>query len=317
MRSQYDLTLVGPPSTHEHFLRRHHGTYGPVIRTDQGLFPRTAHPIKISGVMVTFPGAWTTRRHRQRHDVSQHPGTCHVPHTDKILSAVAGDLPMNLRLYLDTADTTAWETWLPVGIFYGVTSNPLLLERAQVPCTISSLAQLATKAFSLGAREVQLQTWGETKQALIATGKALADIDQRVVVKIPITKLGTEAAAALIAENIRVTMTAVYESPQILLAAALGADYAAPYLGRINDSGRNGRETLTQMQQALDGIQSSTRILTASIRDADDIAYLAAQGLTTFTFSPHIAKALFSSQQTANATAAFERSAKAMAKNSR
>ena len=78
---------------------------------------------------------------------------------------------MSLRLYLDTADTTAWETWLPVGVFYGVTSNPLLLEQAQVPCTVDSLTQLATKALRLGAQEVQLQTWGETKSALIATGK--------------------------------------------------------------------------------------------------------------------------------------------------
>ena len=214
---------------------------------------------------------------------------------------------MSLRLYLDTADTAAWETWLPVGIFYGVTSNPLLLERAQVPCTLDSLTQLAAKAFDLGAQEVQLQTWGDTKRALIATGHALANIDQRVVVKVPITQLGTESAAALITDNIRVTMTAVYDVPQILIAAALGADYAAPYLGRINDTGRNGRDTLATMQQAL----SSTRILTASIRVVDDIAYLATQGLNTFTFSPSIAEAFFSSEQTAAATTAFEKAVEA------
>ena len=213
---------------------------------------------------------------------------------------------MSLRLYLDTADTTAWETWLPVGVFYGVTSNPLLLEQAQVPCTIESLTQLATKALRLGVQEVQLQTWGETKSALIATGKELAAIDRRVVVKVPITQLGTEAAANLIADGLRVTLTAVYEVPQILIAAALGADYAAPYLGRISDSGRNGRESLAKMQRALNGVQSSTRILTASIRDVEDIAYLATQGLNTFTFAPRIAEALFGSEQTAAATAAFE-----------
>ncbi|MEA5466175.1 transaldolase family protein [Leptothoe sp. PORK10 BA2] len=222
---------------------------------------------------------------------------------------------MNLRLYLDTADVTAWETWLPVGIFYGVTSNPLLLERAHLPCTVESLTQLASKAFELGAKEVQLQTWGDTKQTLVGTGKALAAIDPRVVVKVPITQLGTEAAAALIAAGVRVTLTAVYGVPQILIAAALGADYAAPYLGRINDAGGNGREDLAQMQRALDGVQSSTRILTASIRDVEDMAYLATQGLDTFTFSPQIAEALFSNRQTAAATAAFEGAAKTMGKN--
>lgn len=219
---------------------------------------------------------------------------------------------MTLRLYLDTADTTAWETWLPVGIFYGVTSNPLLLEQAQVPCTVESLTQLATQAFKLGANEVQLQTWGETKQELINTAQILAKIDQRVVIKVPITQLGTEVAAILLRAGLHVTMTAVYDVPQILIAAALGADYAAPYLGRINDAGRNGREDLATMQQVLDGVQSSTRILAASIRQVEDIAYLAAQGLNTFTFSPKIAEEFFRSEQTAAATEAFERAAAAM-----
>lgn len=213
---------------------------------------------------------------------------------------------MTLRLYLDTADVTAWETWLPVGIFYGVTSNPLLLERAQVPCTLASLNTLATKAFDLGAQEVQLQTWGDTKQSLVTMGKALAAIDPRIVVKVPITRLGTEAASALIATGVSVTLTAVYEVPQILLAAALGADYAAPYLGRISDAGGNGREMLAQMQKVLDGVQSHTRLLTASIRDVKDMVYLAAQGVDTFTFSPQIAEALFDSIHTVSATQAFE-----------
>lgn len=219
---------------------------------------------------------------------------------------------MTLRLYLDTADIKHWETWLPIGIFYGVTSNPLLLERAQVPCTLDTLTQLTAKALSLGAQEVQLQTWGDTKQALITTGQALAKIDPAVVVKVPITQLGTEVAAALINDGVRVTMTAVYDVPQILIAAALGADYAAPYLGRINDLGRNGREDLAKMQRALDGLKSSTRILTASIRKPEDISYLAGQGLNTFTFAPRIAKALFSSEHTASATRDFEQAAKAM-----
>lgn len=235
-----------------------------------------------------------------------------MPASYEILGAVVGDLSMSLRLYLDTADITAWDRWLPVGIFHGVTSNPLLLEKAKVPCTIESLTALATKAFELGAQEVQLQTWGETQQTMVSTGKALAAIDQRIVVKVPITRLGTEAAANLITDEICVTLTAVYEVSQILIAAALGASYAAPYLGRINDAGSNGRESLAKMQQALNGVQSSTRILAASIRDVDDLAYLAIQGLNTFTFAPRIAEALFGSEQTAAATAAFERAAATM-----
>ena len=218
----------------------------------------------------------------------------------------------NLRLYLDSADTETWRTWMPTGLFYGVTSNPLLLERAQVKCDLLTLKKLAQEAFDLGAKEVQLQTWGDTVEDLVSIGKHLAAIDPRVVVKAPITRLGTTTASELIASGVRVTLTAVYSVHQVLIAAALGADYVAPYLGRINDAGWNGRETVAKMQQALTGVKSPTRILTASIRNIEDIAMLATQGVDTFTFSAKIAAAFFNVPATEKATADFARAARNM-----
>ncbi|MGJ3245338.1 MAG: transaldolase family protein [Elainellaceae cyanobacterium] len=217
-----------------------------------------------------------------------------------------------IRLFLDTADAVQWQTWLPIGIFYGVTTNPLLLERAQIPCTVESLKGLATQALELGVQEIHMQTWGTTVEDLVTTGKILAAIDPRVVVKIPVTSMGAEAAARLIREGIRVTLTGVYAVHQILIAAALGADYAAPYLGRITDLGHEGRDELTAMHWAIAGVNSPTRILVASIRSVDDIAYLASQGLNTFTFSPKIAAEFFNVAATNQAAIDFEDSASRM-----
>ncbi|HEY9694289.1 MAG TPA: transaldolase family protein [Oculatellaceae cyanobacterium] len=214
-----------------------------------------------------------------------------------------------IRLFLDTADTTQWQTWLPTGMFYGVTTNPLLLKRANVTCSVEQLKEIANQAFELGCQEVQLQTWGNTVDALVNTGKILAAIDDRIVVKVPITQLGTQAASQLIAEGIKITLTAVYAVHQILIAAALGAEYAAPYLGRINDLGRNGINDLVSMQQGLIGVGSKTRILVASIRNIEDIAFLTTQGLDTFTFSPAIAQAFFNVTATNQAATEFEQAA--------
>ena len=217
-----------------------------------------------------------------------------------------------IRLFLDTADTTQWQTWLPTGLFYGVTTNPLLLERSQVTCSVEQLKDLARQAFNLGVKEVQLQTWGTSVDSLVNTGKLLAAIDNRVVVKVPITKVGTEAASRLIAQGIRITLTGVYAVHQALIAAALGADYAAPYLGRINDLRRNGRDDLVAMQRGIVGVGSATRILVASIRSVDDIAFLATQGVKTFTFSPAIAEAFFDVTATNQAATDFEQAARRM-----
>lgn len=214
-----------------------------------------------------------------------------------------------LRFYLDTADTAAWEKWLPSGLFYGVTTNPLLLERAQQPCSLAQLHTMAQRAFDLGMAEVQLQTWGGSCVALAETGAAIAAIDPRIVVKVPATLAGTMAARQLIDQGISVTLTGIYAVHQVLLGAALGADYVAPYLGRINDLGQNGRETLATMQRSLTGVASKTRILTASIRTVGDIPFLAARGLNTFTFSPDIAAALFAVEATERANKDFERAA--------
>jgi carotene isomerase len=58
VRSRCEVTLVGTPLTHERYLRRDRGTYGPAIRAGTGLFPGTATPL--SGLLCcgdsTFPG---------------------------------------------------------------------------------------------------------------------------------------------------------------------------------------------------------------------------------------------------------------------
>lgn len=191
----------------------------------------------------------------------------------------------HLRLYLDTADVSAWQAWLPTGMFYGVTCNPLILQRSHVPCEPDPLISLARTAFDLGAQEVHLQAWGESVAELVQIGRQLGSADSRILVKLPATQNGTTAASELIRSGIPVTLTAVYAVQQALIAAAIGASYVAPYLGRINDAGGNGRETVATMQRALNGVRSQTRILTASIRDIEDISVLAAQGVDTFTFS--------------------------------
>lgn len=220
-----------------------------------------------------------------------------------------------LRLYLDTAEVAQWQTWLPTGLFYGVTCNPLLLERATVACTIDTLRDLTEQAERLGAREVHLQAWGDSAAALTHIGRLLGKLSPQVVVKLPATQHGVTAASALIQQHsIPVTLTAIYAVHQVLIAAAIGANYAAPYLGRINDSGRDGLAELTAMQQALDGVGSSTRLLSASIRNVSDISTLAIQGVDTFTFSTAIAQSLFNVSETIAATADFERAAQKMSR---
>ena len=58
IRDRCEVTLVGTPLTHQRFLRRHNGSYGPAIPAGKGFFPGSMTPIP--GLLCcgdsTFPG---------------------------------------------------------------------------------------------------------------------------------------------------------------------------------------------------------------------------------------------------------------------
>ena len=212
-----------------------------------------------------------------------------------------------MKLFIDSAAPADWRSWLPGGLLFGITTNPTLLKRAGLGCELPVLAQLCAEALGLGAREIHLQAWGETAEAFYACGRRLAALaPEQVLVKLPMTREGCTAAARLIAAGQRVTFTACYDASQMLLASALGADYAAPYLGRIGDAGRDGHAEVIHMQRTLDGLASRTRLLAASLRQTGDLSRLAAAGVRCFTLSPALLAALFEQPETLAAAARFE-----------
>ncbi len=220
---------------------------------------------------------------------------------------------MNLQLFLDSADPKDWEEWLPTGIFKGITTNPTLLRRANQHCTIENLKDLAIKAESLGCKELHLQAWGESANELEICGKELSTLATQLLkvhVKIPLTKSGNEAALKLISSNISVTFTACYEIHQVLFAAALKASFIAPYLGRINDLGREGIVEIITMQKILNNLDSNCTILVASVRDKNEIIQLLSEGLNTFTIQPLVAKKLIDISETLQATELFQNDSK-------
>jgi len=213
------------------------------------------------------------------------------------------------RLFLDSADRAAWDEWLPTGLFHGITTNPTILANAGVANTLAELSRLSHIAFEADVAEFQAQTWGRSSENLISNGRILAALDPRMVVKVPITREGAIAAATLKAEGVRITMTAVYTAHQALSAAAIGADYVAPYLGRMNDAGRDGYGEIAAMQEIIQASGSETRVLVASLRTADDLVRLGRLGLDTFTFSPKVAASLFAEDLTEAAAEVFEKAA--------
>lgn len=217
---------------------------------------------------------------------------------------------MTLRFLLDSADIDSWEPLWSLGLFSGITTNPTLLRRAGLPCTLGTIERLVREALSLGCHELHLQAWGSSAEELHSCAEALLNFGpEQIVIKLPLTTEGLLTARGWIEKGHRITLTACYGTSQVLAAAALGATYVAPYLGRMGDLGRDGCAEVIRMQRCLEGVGSSTRLLVASLRSLEEIVLLASAGVCIFTVSPTLAQQIWSHPETDKAAAQFEQDA--------
>jgi TalC/MipB family fructose-6-phosphate aldolase len=209
-----------------------------------------------------------------------------------------------VKLYVDTADRSAAESLLATGLFTGVTTNPTILRRASKGVT--DLSDIYCWAIDAGAQEVFFQAWGTDVATLIERGQWLRDLGPEVVVKFVATREGATACAALARQGVPTLLTAIYDPGQAVVAAAAGATYIAPYLGRLNDAGRQGIAEVITMQEVLVATGSTTKVLLASIRNVPDVVALARHGVDCFTMPPAVAEQFFTDPTTAEAARTFE-----------
>lgn len=210
---------------------------------------------------------------------------------------------MNYRIYVDSADETATSELLRSGLVAGVTTNPTILKRSSH--TGADVLRLYSAWHSAGAKEIFFQAWGETPEALLTRGRELATLGDDVVVKVPATRDGYLVAAELLAAGTRVLLTAVYSTAQVIAAASIGVHYVAPYLGRLEDSGHDGRAIIAAMAESLTGTE--TQVLAASLRTPDAIVGLAEVGVRLFTAAPAVIWSLLNDPASVSAAAVFEK----------
>jgi transaldolase len=209
----------------------------------------------------------------------------------------------DFHLYLDSADLTELRTCLPHPVVHGVTTNPTLLKRAGV--SRAALPDLLSEVLSLGAKQVQAQVQSADTAGMLSDADALLRTVRpgQLVIKIPATREGFAAGAQLTARGVPVTYTAVYAAEQAHFAAQLGAAYAAPYLGRLEDAGVDGLALIGRMQRLVAARGAPTRLLVASIRSREAFLSLLDLGVGSITIPPR----LFPELMNHDATLAAER----------
>lgn len=206
-----------------------------------------------------------------------------------------------MKLFLDSAHFDHWQALAPLGLFEGITTNPLLIERAGLDCTIETYRRLYHEAMELGFSGIHFQVFGPD---WLTTAHAIAAIGPNAFVKIPATQAGFTVAQRLSLPD-RTTLTAVYSPGQVIAAEAMGVAFCAPYYARLKESGHNADQAFADMHSIAD----RTELLVASLRSPEQLIQLASRGFSTFALPEAIASTFFASDLADQAVVAFEAAA--------
>jgi len=169
-----------------------------------------------------------------------------------------------MRFFLDTASIDDIKFWQPYGVVNGVTTNPKLLSNEDEDPLIR-----LKKITSIVNGPVSAEVTYNTHNEMISQGKGFSKISDNIVVKVPATTEGILAAKELVENEIACNVTLTFDPSQAIPFCTLPVNYVSLILGRIEDFGqRDDLERTIQLRNIIDQLQSTTKLLSASIRNS-------------------------------------------------
>lgn len=131
------------------------------------------------------------------------------------------------------------------------------------------------------------------------------NIDKAVYIKVPTNEEGIKTMKLLKQSGFNVTATAIYTVQQAIMAASVGADYAAPYFNRMCNNNYNAPEAIAEMSEMYKMYDKSTKILAASFKNTNQIMQALASGAQAVTASPELYAMMFESPLIESAISKF------------
>ncbi len=170
-----------------------------------------------------------------------------------------------MKFFIDTANLKEIKEAYDLGVLDGVTTNPSLMAKEGIAGNEKVKAHYKAIC-NIVDNNVSAEVIATDFDTIIAEGKELAKIDDKIVVKVPMIKDGVKAIKKFSSEGIRTNCTLVFSAGQALLAAKAGASYVSPFIGRLDDISQDGLELIAQIRLIYDNYDYQTEILAASIR---------------------------------------------------
>lgn len=182
-----------------------------------------------------------------------------------------------MKFFIDTANLDEIREAYDLGVLDGVTTNPSLMAKEGIRGDENVRAHYKAIC-DIVDNNVSAEVIATDFETIIAEGRDLAKIDDKIVVKVPMIRDGVKAIKKLSSEGIRTNCTLVFSAGQSILAAKAGASYVSPFIGRLDDISHDGLELIEQLRVIYDNYGFETQILAASIRHTQHLIQCAEIG---------------------------------------
>jgi transaldolase len=187
-----------------------------------------------------------------------------------------------MLFFIDTANLEQIAEAKSLGILDGVTTNPSLMAKEGITGA-DKIMNHYKQICDIVKGPVSAEVISTDFQGMIDEGKRLAEIDEHIVVKVPMIKDGVKALRWFYDQEIATNCTLVFSAGQAILAAKAGATFVSPFIGRVDDVSWNGIDLIEEIASiyAIQGYD--TMILAASIRNPLHIVQSAKAGADVVT----------------------------------
>jgi transaldolase len=171
-----------------------------------------------------------------------------------------------MKFFIDTANVDEIREAASLGILDGVTTNPSLLSK-EIQRTGEDSNVILKTICEIVRGPVSAEVLARDCDGIIKEARALAKIDDYIVIKIPVTKEGLKAVKTLSTDGIQTNVTLIFSANQALFAAKAGATYVSPFIGRLDDIGHVGMDIVEEIVTIYKNYDFHTEVIVASIRN--------------------------------------------------
>ena len=191
-----------------------------------------------------------------------------------------------MLIFIDSANPEDWVMEPGYPPIQGVTTNPSLVRAAKRRVSLESYLELIDAAERCKMRELMLQLpkndvtpsvqWIETIHA------HSKNLKLKLTFKIPCDFEWSPVIQSVSRRGHPFLLTGLSNPIQLLWAKQMGADWVAPYLGRLHDQGRPA----LPLAEACCALPLGPKLLAASIRKEETLSALIAMGAPAVTLRP-------------------------------